>query len=79
MLSRPRDELLRELPLSDEIKQAISLREGRYGRLLGQALSLERNEWPQGIGANVTPSDVIEAYAASSQAAFSTMELLDDA
>jgi len=79
VLSRPRDELLRELPLSDEIKQAISLREGRYGRLLGQALSLERNEWPQGIGANVTPSDVIEAYAASSQAAFSTMELLDDA
>ena len=78
MMSRPMDDLVRELPLSDEIKRAIALREGIYGRLLEHACRIERNEWPEDTCEGVTASDLVEAYAASSESAFTTLELLED-
>ncbi|MBT8428616.1 MAG: HDOD domain-containing protein [Gammaproteobacteria bacterium] len=78
MMSRPMDDLVGELPLPDEIKRAIALREGSYGRLLEHASRIERNEWPENTCEGVTASDLVEAYAASSEAAFTTLELLED-
>ena len=78
MLSRPLEALIDELPFTEEIKRAIVLHEGIYGRLLDGSLHLERNEWPQHVCAHLDPSAVIEAYAASSEAAFNTLALLSN-
>jgi len=78
MMSRPMDDLLKELPLPDEVKRAIVLREGPYGKLLDHCYRIERNDWPEDTGPGITPSDLVEAYAASSEAAFATLELLGD-
>jgi EAL and modified HD-GYP domain-containing signal transduction protein len=78
MMSRPMDDLVAELPLSDEIKRAIARREGSYGRLLEHACRIERNEWPEDTCRGIAVSDLVEAYAASSEAAFTTLELLGD-
>jgi EAL and modified HD-GYP domain-containing signal transduction protein len=79
VLARPMHELMTELPLADEVKQAIVHYRGTYGRLLQAALDVERNDWPKDVCATVDPADIIEAYAASSEAAFNAMELLDHA
>jgi EAL and modified HD-GYP domain-containing signal transduction protein len=79
MLGRPFASVLNELPLADEIKQAIALHQGPYGQLLEGALALERNAWPAAVCAHLDPADIVEAYAASSAAAFSTMDMIDDA
>ena len=79
MLGRPFASLMGELPLPEEIQHAIALREGPYGQLLEGAMALERNTWPSSICVHVTSADLIEAYAASSEAAFSTMDLIDEA
>ena len=78
MMSRPMADLVDELPLPEEVKRAIALREGPYGRLLDHAFRIERNEWPQDTCEGITQAALIEAYAASSEAAFSTMDLIDD-
>ena len=79
MLSQPLAGLMDQLPLSDEVKRAIVAHEGGYGKLLEAAVTLERNEWPHGLCADIEPAVVIEAYAASSASAFNAMELLRDA
>ena len=79
MLSQPLAGLMDQLPLSDQVKRAIVAHEGGYGQLLEAAVTLERNEWPHGLCADIEPAVVIEAYAASSASAFNTMELLRDA
>ena len=79
MLSQPLAGLMDQLPLSDEVKRAIVAHEGGYGQLLEAAVTLERNEWPHGLCADIEPAVVIEAYAASSASAFNAMELLRDA
>ena len=79
MLSQPLAGLMDQLPLSDEVKRAIVAHEGGYGKLLEAAVTLERNEWPQDLCADIEPAVMIEAYAASSESAFSAMELLHDA
>lgn len=79
MLSQPLAGLMDQLPLSDEVKRAIVAHEGGYGKLLEAAVTLERNEWPQDLCTDIEPAVVIEAYAASSESAFSAMELLHDA
>ena len=79
LLSPPLAGLMDQLPLSDEVKRAIVAHEGGYGKLLEAAVTLERNEWPQDLCADIEPAVMIEAYAASSESAFSAMELLHDA
>jgi EAL and modified HD-GYP domain-containing signal transduction protein len=78
MLARPMSELVKELPLPDDIKRAISQREGEYGRFLDHSVRMERNEWPHDTCAGISPADLAEAYAASAEAAFMAIELLAD-
>ena len=78
MLARPMSELVKELPLPDDIKRAISQREGEYGRFLDHSVRMERNEWPHDTCAGISPADLAEAYAASAEAAFTALELLAD-
>jgi EAL and modified HD-GYP domain-containing signal transduction protein len=79
MLSRPMGDLMEELPLPDEVKRAITLQEGQYGQLLDDALRMERNESPRRSRGGIEAADLLEAYAASSESAFSAMKLLDGA
>ena len=46
--------------------------------MLEAAATLERNEWPQGLCADIEPASLVEAYAASSESAFNAMNLLHD-
>ena len=78
MLSQPLTSLMDQLPLSDDVKRAIIAHEGNYGQLLEAAATLERNEWPQGLCADIEPASLVEAYAASSESAFNAMNLLHD-
>lgn len=78
MMSRPMDDLVKELPLPDDVKRALTHREGSYGRYLEHAFRTERNEWPEETCDGISASDLAEAYAASSEAAFTTIELLHD-
>lgn len=78
MMARPMSELVKELPLPDDIKRAISQREGKYGRFLDHTVRMERNEWPDDTCPGVSPADLAEAYAASAEAAFTAIELLGD-
>ena len=78
MLARPMSELVKELPLSDEVKRAISRRDGQYGRFLDHSVRMERNEWPDDTCVGISPADLAEAYAASAEAAFMALELLAD-
>jgi EAL and modified HD-GYP domain-containing signal transduction protein len=77
MMARPLDAVIDELPLPDEVKRAIVGREGGYGRILASAIQLEQNERPALACPNTDIADFVEAYAASSEMAFTTMELLD--
>jgi len=79
MLGRPIDQLMRDLPLPEEIKQAIASRQGVYGELLGQVIRIEHNRWPAVVCRDLDPAQVSEAFAASSAAAFAAVELFKDA
>lgn len=72
-------DLMHDLPLPDEIRDAIVRRDGPYGGLLAAAMQIERGEWPDHGCNGLEPTQVAELYAESSAAAFATMELLDDA
>ena len=78
MMARPMSELVKELPLPDDIKQAIAQRVGEYGRFLDHTVRMERNEWPDDTCTGISPADLAEAYAASAEAAFMAIELLGD-
>lgn len=78
MLDRPMDQLMAELPLSDDVRHAITQRHGGYGALLQAAVTLERGEWPHGLCGTLRPAAIVEAYAASSEAAFRLLELIND-
>ena len=78
MLSRPMSDLVDELPLGNDVKRALTHNEGTYGRYLDHTFKLERNDWPEDTCEGISASDLTEAYAASSEAAFMTMELLND-
>ena len=45
IMSRPMDELLEELPLSDEIKQTLLHQEGNLGQLLKDVIHYEQGHW----------------------------------
>ncbi|ANB02593.1 EAL and HDOD domain-containing protein [Ectothiorhodospira sp. BSL-9] len=66
-----------ELPLADEIKQAITKHEGLYGHLLKDAVALENNRLANAVCGEIDPHDIVEAFAASSDAAFHTLALME--
>ena len=78
MLSRPITELVAQLPLPDDVKRGLTHHEGSYGELLDGVIRLERNEWPSTLCAAVSPADLSEAFAASSETAFDIMAMLAD-
>ncbi len=78
LLARPIDALLQDLPLGDEIKQAIINHAGIYGELLKFVLDIERNHWPTDSADGPNVAEITEAYAASSALGFETLELFTD-
>lgn len=44
-LDRPLGEVLNDLPITNEIREALLSREGPMGRLLGSVLAFERGDW----------------------------------
>lgn len=78
VLAQPIDALMEDLPLDDEIKQAIVSHKGVYGELLKSALEIERNQWPTCDASGLDVAQITEAYLASSELAFGTIEMFDD-
>lgn len=78
MMGRPIAPLLADLPLSDEIHQAITDQTGTYGEILEQVRRMERNEPANPACTSLTPAQAREAYAASAAAAFDTLHALSD-
>ncbi len=76
VMARPMDEVLKELPLPDAVKRAIAEYDGDYGGLLRTAVQLERNELPQQNCDTTEPQQLTEAYMASTESAFLTLQLL---
>jgi EAL and modified HD-GYP domain-containing signal transduction protein len=60
LLDAPMEEVLQELPLSDEIKGALLRHEGRRGRVLATVLGYEEGHFP--TAANGDPSELADAY-----------------
>ncbi|MCG5515791.1 MULTISPECIES: EAL and HDOD domain-containing protein [unclassified Ectothiorhodospira] len=77
MIGLPFPDFMDELPLADEIKKAITEQSGLYGQLLKDAVALENNQLPHAVCAELDPNDTVEAFAASSDAAFQTLALMD--
>ncbi len=78
MLGQPMDELMAELPLPAETKDAITLHDGPHGKLLRLAIQMERNEWAGEQCSDVPLADLMEAYAESTDAAFKMLEIIKD-
>lgn len=79
MLGRPIAELVDQLPLPDEVRRGIIACEGPYGELLRMAIALERHEPPGSACTRLPAAALVEAYAASSAAAFEAMQFIDHA
>jgi len=45
LLDMPIDEVLKELPLSDELKQAIQHQQGKMGQMLANIIAFDRGDW----------------------------------
>lgn len=62
LLDRPMADVLKSLPLSEEINRAILEQEGLPGRSLRCVMSYERAEWSQVHCPGVSRARIIEAY-----------------
>ncbi|RMG36976.1 MAG: HDOD domain-containing protein [Gammaproteobacteria bacterium] len=77
MLSMPMDEALRQLPLPDVVRDAISTMTGDYGRLLQQAIALDQGiELPGMEIPGLGEGRLMELYLESSDAAFTALATL---
>lgn len=77
MLSMPLDDVLGQLPLSDEVKTAIIQREGEYGETLASAQAIEENQWDK-AKTRLSVDELYEIYLESSESAFRSMADLED-
>ena len=59
LLQRPLSELLKPLPLSDEILSALINREGILGRVLSSVLAYELSDWDNVLIENLTADDIL--------------------
>ncbi len=62
LLDTPMDELLRQLPLAEDLKQALLHHQGMAGRALSCAKAFERGEWEDAHYPSFTPDHLTEAY-----------------
>lgn len=79
MMGQPIETLMKDLPLSGEIRGAITAREGPLGRILDQVVRIERNDWTDLGAQGLDPAQAAEAYAASAAAAFDAIGALNAA
>lgn len=64
-MDQPMDEVLGELPLADEIRNAILAHEGNLGNLLQTVLQYERGDWQDIKSDKPMPSELSEHYVES--------------
>lgn len=61
-LDRPLTEILNELPVTPEIREALLSRQGPMGRLLGTVLAFERGDWDATRQSNLDVTTIQSAY-----------------
>ncbi len=76
MMDQPMEELLSQLPLPQDMAEAITSRKGPLGDLLSCAVAVETNQWDQLERFDVDPVWLQEAYLDSTQEAFEGLNLL---
>ncbi len=62
LLEAPLEEILKSLPLSTELYQALVAQEGEAGKALGCTLAYERGDWDHASLAGLTPSQITRSY-----------------
>lgn len=65
IMDRPMDEVLKELPLSSEIGNALMKREGEVGKLLSLVLNYERGNWSEVTDCGFSAENLSNAYLES--------------
>jgi EAL and modified HD-GYP domain-containing signal transduction protein len=62
LLDRPMDQAVAELPLTDDIKNALIKRSGPIGQALNCTIAYERAEWDGVRFENLSPASIREKY-----------------
>ncbi|MBL4580970.1 MAG: HDOD domain-containing protein [Gammaproteobacteria bacterium] len=62
IMDQPMNEVLKELPLSSDIANALIKREGEVGKLLSLVLNYERGNWSEVTGCGISADDLSNAY-----------------
>jgi c-di-GMP phosphodiesterase len=62
LMDRPMDELLAELPLNSEVKQALLENEGEAGEVLTEVLNYEKGAWQELLESGISASDFRHCY-----------------
>jgi len=62
MLEMPLEEVLKELPLSDIVKDALIDRKGPVGQILSCVISYERGEWDEVMEISIEPEKISDSY-----------------
>lgn len=65
IMDQSMDEVLKELPLSSEIGNALKKREGEVGKLLSVVLNYERGNWSEVADSGISAEDLSSAYLES--------------
>lgn len=65
IMDQPMDEVLKELPLSSDISNALVKRQGEVGELLSLVLNYERGNWSEVTGNGISADDLSSAYLES--------------
>ena len=65
LLDLPLEDILGQLPLSDDINDALLRREGRYGTLLKSVIAYEKGEWEAVQDIKLDKKTITEAYLQS--------------
>jgi len=65
IMDQPMDEVLKELPLSSEITNALIRKEGEIGKLLSLVLNYERGNWSEVTEGGISADDLSNAYLES--------------
>lgn len=62
MTDRPLEEVMAQLPVTDEVATAVLAREGLLGEALAAAVAHERGDWDAVAFEGLTPGQITEAY-----------------
>lgn len=76
IMSRPMDELLDELPLSEEIKQTLLQQDGALGQLLKDVIHYEQGSWDSITPSSASFDDLASSYLMSTEWTINTQASL---